>query len=222
VARTLNCDPRQISGLFITNGFFNLKSRIFIKAIPWVSVALAAVCVASYCLVPFGSAGFDLLSLNQHAPFNLIAWITAHFTHSDTNHLFWNMAALLLLGYFIESSNRWLLILALVAGMATVDIWFFSQTQFGQYVGLSGALNSVFVVALYVLRKPGHWWRGNEILWLAFALAILKSIYEWFAGTAIFSNTRWQTTPSFHLVGMLAGILTLLIWHRLRRPGSEK
>ncbi|WP_317933089.1 rhomboid family intramembrane serine protease [Halioxenophilus sp. WMMB6] len=169
-----------------------------------------------YLLVPFGSPLFDSLSLRQSEPFQVITWLTGNLSHSDGNHLFWNLAALLLLGFFIEQESRWLMLCALLVGFVAIDIWFFIQTRFQQYVGLSGALNTILVCALYTLRKPGHWLRGNEILWLVLLLAFAKNGYEYATHSALFSNTRWPTTPSFHIVGMLAGCGLVCLWWRLR------
>lgn len=196
------------------------RKNLVVK-VPWYSVLILLMCVLVFCCVPFQSELFNRLALDQSQPRNVLSWLAAHLTHSDANHLLWNMAALALLGYFIENYQRGLLLASLVAGMIAVDVWFFVQSQFQIYVGISGALNAVLVAALYALRVPGNVWRGNEILWLVFLLAISKNIYEYANSVALFSNTRWQTTPSFHLVGMAAGVVIVIVWHFLAKHKSS-
>lgn len=185
---------------------------------PWFTALLLSMCVGTFLFAPNGSEWFSRLALDQSHPQNALSWASAHFIHSDGNHVGWNLVALAILGYLIERQQRALLAVALMVGMIAVTTWFFVQTQFDVYVGFSGALNSLLVAALYVLRQRGSWWRGNEILWLVFWLAVIKSVYEYHQGIALFSATQWQTTPSFHLVGMVAGVGTVGLWHAFR-PG---
>lgn len=185
-----------------------------VKQFPWLSALIILLSGANYLLAPFASDAFAVLALDQSRPFNAVSWLSAHLTHSDANHLFWNMAVMALLGVFIEPQQRLLLLVTIVATVLALDVWFYGQQQFQVYVGLSGVLNAVLVVALYCLRAPGAVWAGNQVLWLVLVLALAKNFYELVSVGALFSNTRWQTTPSFHLVGMAAGVVVVLLWHR--------
>lgn len=201
----------------------NFFGSMFLKStLPWLSVCVVALCSANYLLIPYNGAPFLALALDQAAPLNPLSWLGAHLTHSDGNHLLWNMAAMAVLGYLIESYNRKLLVVSLLAGVVVLDGWFFIQGQFDRYVGLSGVLNTLLVVALYTLRRPQTVWRGNEVLWLVLLLATVKSIYELLHGGALFSNTRWLTTPSFHFVGIAVGVVVVLAWRQLGVAGGAK
>ncbi|BFM08882.1 rhomboid family intramembrane serine protease [Halioxenophilus aromaticivorans] len=191
-----------------------------VSKLPWLSTAVILLCLVNYLFIPFNSEAFLSLALDQSRPWNAVAWMSAHLTHSDGNHLLWNLAAMAVLGFIIESQQRLLLALGFAASVVAIDVWFFNQAQFQVYVGLSGVLNGLLVVALYSLRSPQvssvGIWRGNEMLWLVLVLAVAKSVYELYAGDALFSNTRWQSTPSFHLVGLAAGAVVVSVWHRFK------
>ena len=53
-------------------------------------------------------------------------WLTAHFVHISTEHLLWNVVALLLLGCIIEQNSRFALLLALFAGVIGVNAYLLS------------------------------------------------------------------------------------------------
>ena len=182
------------------------------QKIPWITLALGLLCIGLYVLVPFGSPLFGQLTLLKSASLEPVRWLTGNLLHSDWNHLLWNTVALLVLGSSIERYSRLLWWLTSSVTFAAIAVWFFIQTQFQQYVGLSGALNGFLLVALYSLRIPGHWFRRNELLWLVLVLAVAKNLYEFFSGSALISETRWPSTPSFHMVGMLAGVLVIAAW----------
>ena len=182
-----------------------ITSRLILTRLPWLTLLIACVCVSLFWWVPYESDSFGQLTLLKTAPGISWSWISANFTHTDINHLFWNIAALCVLGGIVELRDRKLLVAAVVVGVISVDLWFFIQTRFDQYAGLSGVLNTILICTLYASRVPGAVIKGNEMLWLILLLAAAKSIYELVVGTALFSDIRWRTTPSFHLVGMVAG-----------------
>ena len=185
-----------------------------LNRVPWLSAVTACICGLVYWLAPFGSELFVDLTLKHSTPWNLMALVGANFTHIDLNHFVWNLAALLVLGSLIERRNRCLMLVSLLVGVISINAWFFIQNQFTQYAGLSGALNTLLVVALYVLRVPQSIFKGNLVLWLIFLLVVAKNFYELIFNVALFSDVRWQTTPSFHLVGMLAGCLLVVVWNK--------
>ncbi len=177
--------------------------------LPWLSVGLFVAGCAIFWWAPYDSERFEWLILKRSMDSSWWSLLSAHFVHTDLNHLVWNMATLLILGSILESYHRLLLLVSLLLGIVLIDGWFFFQTMFNQYAGLSGALNALLVCALYAMRDGRHWFKGNEILWLVFVLALIKNVYELYIGDALFSNIRWSTTPSFHLVGMVAGGLAI-------------
>ena len=187
------------------------------KLVPWCTLVAALICSLIYVAVPFDSELFHYATLRSGDLFSLLGLIGGHLAHTDLNHLFWNLATLGVLGFLIEERSWKLWLLTLVASVVVIDIWFFLQNQFQQYAGLSGVLNGFFVVALYCLAKPGAWFKGNLLLWMILAAVLIKNIYEYVSGTALLSDTRWPSAPTFHLAGMLAGVLVCLIW-TYKRP----
>lgn len=190
----------------------DLSKGVF-KSPPWLTIGLALLCLGLYLVAPYGSAGFELLQLRQSHPEQAWSLVTGNLHHSDWNHLGWNVAVLLVLGFWLERYSRWLWFCSVLTGFTAIDVWFYCQAHFTHYVGLSGSLNTLLVCGLYCLRLPGHWWRGNQTLWLVLILALAKNVAELWLGSALFSNTRFETTPGAHLAGMAAGIFLVVGWH---------
>lgn len=192
---------------------------------PWLTLSTLLICITLALLAPFGSDSFFSLTLKQAAPFEPLRWLSGNLIHTDNNHLGWNLTALGMLGILIERYSRLLWLLTMVIGFVVIDGYFFLQSQFQQYAGLSGVLNGYLVVCLYCLRNPAQVIKGNEILWFVLLLTTFKNGYEMLNGIALFSNTRWPGTPGFHLVGMGAGVMTVVVWHcffHLRHAGSAR
>lgn len=142
--------------------------------------------------------------LHQGLPQGLLS---AHWIHADIQHLFWNLSALLVLGPVIEHDSRALLCLSLVIWTLGVDLLLLSPlSDLRRYCGLSGVLNTLFRVALYL-----HWRRTRS--WLVMAVAILgvtKSVLEVVSGQAVFTATSWPPFALSHLAGLL--VAPLAIW----------
>jgi hypothetical protein len=78
------------------------------------------------------------------------------------------------------------------------------------YCGLSGALNTVLLVTLYLLRGT------IAPVWLyAFAAVVaLKLVWESHTGVALLTHTRWPSAVGAHVAGYAAGLVTVagLAW----------
>jgi rhomboid family GlyGly-CTERM serine protease len=85
--------------------------------------------------------------------------LTGHFMHSDLEHLFWNGLGLVALGTLIEHRSRKLLLAALGAGIVSVSILLMTPyAQLEYYCGLSGVLNSLLLLAIWLeWRATGSW-----------------------------------------------------------------
>ena len=140
-----------------------------------------------------------------------------HWVHGDTGHLAWNLTALLLLGSIVESSRRWLLPLGLLAGSIGVDLWLWTGLPgIVRYCGLSGALNTLLILALWTTwKRSGHW-----LVWAIGLGSLLKILVEMADGRALLTQTAWPSVPSAHLAGWLVGCLLVALnrW-RPARPG---
>ena len=134
--------------------------------------------------------------------------LTAHFVHSDLEHLVWNLVAFLVLGTVIEQHSKRDLLYGLVVGVVAVNVYLSSVYQLTAYAGLSGALNTLLVVALFKLCQiPSY---RAAAMW-TMALSMLKIVVELYSGHSVFSSIAWQAVPQAHLVGWIAGAVFVSI-----------
>jgi rhomboid family GlyGly-CTERM serine protease len=131
--------------------------------------------------------------------------VTGHLVHSDGEHLAWNLATLLVLGCAHEVLSRTSparFCLALAAAGAAVGTAVLLVTPLAAYCGLSGVLNTLFVLVLADV------WRvtGSRLVMLAGAADLAKIVVEAAAGRALFTATAWPPVPEAHLVGFAVGL----------------
>lgn len=198
----------------------NLKSVI--TQVPFITLGLSVAAVALYFYAPKDSGNFQYLILNRDWPDELWRLVTGHIVHTDFNHLAWNVAALLILGTIIELRSRCLASISCIVALVSVSTWFSVQSMFAEYAGMSGVLNTTFVVALYILGGGQLLHKSNSGLWLIFFLYLSKNIFEGINGDALFTNTAWQPTPGAHIAGMLGGISLCLLLEILKRRNAKK
>ena len=136
------------------------------------------------------------------------AWrlLTGHLVHADWNHLAWNAIGLIVLGVLIERRSRRLLFLALLAGTASVNLLLL-HSGLDYYCGLSGVLNALLVVALWLEWKASRsWW----VIAVAIACAA-KVILEISLGDSLVSQISWPPYAWSHLAGMSGGVVVILL-----------
>ena len=124
-------------------------------SLPTLTISLLTLVTAIYALAPDPSVLY-------FAPTEIAggqAWrlLTGHLVHADLNHLFWNALGLLVLGVLIERHSRRLLGIALLAGTVAVNLLLL-VSGLDYYCGLSGVLNTLLVVALWLE------WRSTRFL----------------------------------------------------------
>ncbi len=148
------------------------------------------------------------------------AWriVTGHFMHADPEHLFWNCLGLAVLGTLIEHRSRTLLWVALGAGIASVSALLLSPlSQLEYYCGLSGALNTLLLVALWLEWQATRSW---AIIVIA-CVCIAKAVIEVSLGESIVTHISWPPYAWSHVAGLVGGLIT--VWCPLLRahcPGS--
>lgn len=165
--------------------------------------------------------GMAALNFGTSEIFNGQAWrlLTGHLVHADLNHLFWNALGLLVLGVLIERHSRRLLGIALVAGTIAVNLLLL-VSGLDYYCGLSGVLNTLLVIALWLE------WRSTRSWWVA-AIAIgclIKVAIEINTGNSLISHISWPPFAWSHLAGMLGGIAVLssvFASNRVSYPGID-
>ena len=142
------------------------------------------------------------------------AWrlVSGHFMHADLQHLWWNCLALAVLGTLLEYRSRATLLAALGVGIVFVSAILltpFSQLEY--YCGLSGVLNTLLLVALWLE------WKATRS-WLIIVLSggiILKTLVEVTRGISIMTHISWPPYAWSHVAGMIGGLF--VIWVRSRR-----
>ena len=171
-----------------------------------ITLVLTFAVIALYTWVPDSSdLYFSLFSIESG---NLSGLISGHFTHSDLNHLIWNAGALAILAIFIERHSKTLLFASLLTGLISVNALLLSDwSTLEVYCGLSGVLNSLLVVALWLMWRESR----SPWAWLILVGAVAKVAVEIIFANAIFSQTSWPPFPQAHAAGMVGGICLVVL-----------
>lgn len=176
-----------------------------------------AVCV--FCLLlfafefffttPAAQVGFSAFSL-QPSQVNQGAWwqlITAHFLHFTPHHLFWNIAALMILTLAFEAEQSWpedcvfLLLCSLWVGSLLYAI----PSNLSEYRGLSGVLYGYTL--FYGLKSYAHQ-RLFAIAVIIFITArLLWQQSNYFDETATIEQLGGVISVDAHKYGYIGGLL---------------
>ena len=134
--------------------------------------------------------------------------VSGHLMHADLQHLFWNGMGLVVLGVLIERRSRWMLCAALGAGVATVSILLLSpMSQLDYYCGLSGVLNTLLLVALWLEWTHTH----SRVLIVVACASLAKVIIEVSLGTSIATHISWPPYAWSHMAGLAGGLVVILL-----------
>ena len=148
---------------------------------------------------------FDYLQLSHGKWQGLI---TGHWMHADSQHLLWNISALALLGALIEARSRTLLVCSIAVGTLFVDLLLLSPlSDLQRYCGLSGLLNTLLGVALYLTWRETR----SPLLLLTAILCVAKIALELHSGQSIFTDIAWPPFAQAHLAGILGAPLALIL-----------
>ncbi len=185
--------------------------------IPLLSLCLTAASCLLMLLPPELHAllYFDRQQLAAGHPLGLV---TGHWIHADWQHLAWNAAALLILAGAIERHSRRLLVASIAAGTLAVDALLLSPfCELVRYCGLSGLLNTLLGVALYLLWRETR----SPVVPLVGAAALAKIALELQSGQSVFTDISWPPFAAAHLAGM-TGAALLLGYLRVALPHSAR
>lgn len=172
---------------------------------PWLTAV--AVALASGLWLGLGAVP-EALVFDRSAIAGGEWWrlLSGHWVHSDGKHALWNIAALALVGFLIEKVGQLRLALAAMIGSLSVAaaIWW-QLPELEHYCGLSGMLNSLFVLALADL-----WQRNRQPLVLVAATLLgAKLLAELAVGQSVLIAPQWPGVPLAHLAGLLGGLAFL-------------
>ena len=170
------------------------------KHIPVFSLLFGALACVIMC---FPQVAQDLLYFEYYklmAKEQLWGLISGHWVHADNQHLLWNVAALALLGAIIEARSRSMLLWSIAIGTVCVDLLLVSPIgELNRYCGLSGLLNTLLGVALYI-----YWCETRSaIVVVVGILSIVKIAIEIHSGQSVFTDTTWPPFAEAHLAGIL-------------------
>lgn len=143
------------------------------------------------------------------------AWriVTCHWTHWTFDHLFWDAAALAVLGMLCErlDRRRFLTCLAVAAVVIPGVVWIFIPGM-QTYRGLSGIDSALFVLfAILMLRRTSiRQSPRGYIIFVLLMLGIAKVINELVTGNTLFvsgAENHFVPVPLAHLAGGVVGLL---------------
>jgi rhomboid family GlyGly-CTERM serine protease len=178
------------------------------KRMPIVTLLL---CCTTYVLFLLPAPVQTLLyfDTDQLLAGNSMGLITGHWMHADSEHLWWNLAAFLILGAILEGRSRRLLLWTITVGSFCVDLLLLSTySELQRYCGLSGLLNTLLGGVLFI------YWRETGSMWVVVigALSLGKIALELALGQSIFTDTGWPPFAAAHLAGILGAPLALWAW----------
>ena len=194
----------------------NLKSAA--RQLPGVSIAVA---VAAGLIMAFPAAA-DWLQYERSAVARGELWriVTCHLTHWSVEHLFWDVAALLFLGFVIEQDKRgrFLMCIGLSACLIPLSVAAL-MPQLSTYRGLSGIDSAVFMLLAVTLLADSH--QQQDWGWTLVCAAVIggfaaKTGLEFATGTTLFVNSaeaKMLPVPLAHVIGAGVGVLTAVQWN---------
>jgi len=149
---------------------------------------------------------------------------TGHLVHGSTQHLAWNVAALVGLGLLFERAlGRHLAWLLLVGGALVGGGLFVLQPDVETYLGLSGVLNTIWVGGAILAARGERGWMRVVYL-AAVAAGLAKIVFEAWTGISIFTDPDalgGRPLVLAHALGSLAGC-AILGSGRRSSPGKNR
>lgn len=162
--------------------------------------------------------------------FNNELWrlLTGHLMHTDSRHLISNIAGLWILAALYKYNHgKYLLLILLITSLclSLLLIWYFPLVK--RYCGLSGVLNSLFVICLLQVNAHTHSKKIKHMLLSILLLYIIKLIFDQTEHSFHFSNNQWPTLGMAHSLGAFIGlglycIRLLLMKFSLNSTGRTK
>jgi len=141
--------------------------------------------------------------------------VSGHFVHADWEHLLWNCLGLAVLGMLIEHRSRTMLWGALGAGIVSVSALLLTPfPQLEYYCGLSGVLNTLLLVALWLEWQVNRSWL---IILIAFG-SVAKVVIEVSLGASIVTHISWPPYAWSHVAGLIGGLILAWGQSRIREP----
>ena len=133
--------------------------------------------------------------------------------HADLQHLLWNCLGLAVLGTLLEYRSRAVLTTSLAIGILSVSALLLTPyTQLVYYCGLSGVLNTLLLVALWIEWKLSRSW----LIILIACGSIAKVVVEVSQGVSIMTDISWPPYAWSHVAGLAGGFFVIWLLTRTR------
>ncbi len=177
--------------------------------LPWLTLLLSGLVAAVYLLLGPAPPGL-LFDHDRVAQGEVWRLLTGHLVHSDTAHLAWNLAALVILGSLLEwrvGCRAWSYLGLFVTAALAIDGWlWWLQPELRIYCGLSGVLNTLYAALAALLWQETR----HPLFPLAILCNLAKIALEAANGGALLPTTTWSSVPGAHVAGMAAGLI--FVW----------
>lgn len=152
---------------------------------------------------------FDRELINNGEVWRLFS---AHFVHLSPTHMFGNLLAVCLLAYIAGGSlNNISGVLLLLWCMLAVGLGlYFFADHLHRYVGLSGVLHGLLLVAPFVSK-----FYSRKIALIFLLVIVFKVIWEqsgFYDDMALVETIGGRVETRAHLLGLLAGLMYLGLW----------
>ena len=186
--------------------------------LPSVSLVVA---VAACLVIAFPPAA-DWLQYDRSAVAGGQLWriVTCHLTHWSFEHLFWDVTALLFLGFVIEQDKRrrFLTCMGLSAVLIPLSVHA-CMPELSTYRGLSGIDSAAFMLLAVTLLADS--WDQRDWGWTLVCTAVMggfaaKTGLEFVTGTTLFVDaaaSEMLPVPLAHVIGAGVGVLCGVQWN---------
>ncbi len=141
---------------------------------------------------------------------------SAHFVHLSLPHMAGNAMGLVLLGYIAgKFLNNMLGIILLLWCISVVGTGLYFYADYLQrYVGLSGVLHGLLMVAPFV---SGYY--SRKVAFSFLIIIVVKVVWEqspWYDDMALLGTIGGRVEANAHLLGVVAGAIFLLVYCAVR------
>lgn len=187
------------------------------RQIPVLTIGLLTVLICLHWLVENKTQlYFSAADIFQGEAWRLVS---GHFMHADSHHLLWNCLGLAVLGSLLEYRSRNVLIASLAVGIIIVNILLLTPwSHLTYYCGLSGVLNTLLLVALWLEWRLTRSWLITLIACGSFA----KVLVEVYQGTSIMTHISWPPYAWSHVAGLVGGLIVISTLTRTRSVAPLK
>jgi len=183
------------------------------RRIPIVTIGLVTAMIALHWLVEDKTP----LYFNAADIFRGEIWrfFSGHFMHADLQHLLWNSLGLAVLGTLLEYRSRSMLLTALAVGIVFVSALLLTPfAQLEYYCGLSGVLNTLLLVALWLEWKLTR----SRLIIILTCGCIAKVLIEVTQGVSIITHISWPPYAWSHVAGLSGGLFIIWVQRLLILP----